>query len=92
VLYGLPRLVRLRSGARDRYAMLDHDQRGRATARAYGGGLMCKSDHHGSAEDGGGQTSTVREPKSAQCCVTSALCLSHVTSFRADRKGSVIVT
>jgi hypothetical protein len=53
---------------------------------------MCQSDHHGSAEEGGGQTSTVGEPKSAERCVTSALCLSHVTSFRPDGKGSVIVT
>jgi hypothetical protein len=53
---------------------------------------MCQSDHNGSAEDGRRQPSAVGEPKSAERCVTSALCLSHVTSFGADRKGSVMVT
>jgi hypothetical protein len=68
------------------------DLRGEAAAGANRGGLMCESYHHGRADNGGGETSTVGEPEPTKRCVPSALCLSHAASFHTHRKGLVIVT
>lgn len=91
MLHDLLGMARAGVGPGDLRAVLDDYLRRNTAALAHRSGLMCESDHHGRSDDRGGQASTVGEPKPAERCVTPTLCLVHVTSFRGDRKNSLIV-